>query len=237
MIQTMKQVKRICTICARGGSKGIPNKNLRNLLGKPLIAYSIEQAKLSEQFDVIAVSSDSQQILDVAETLGADVTIIRPEEMATDFAPKLPSIQHLITEVETTLNDHFDTIVDLDVTSPLRAIDDIYGALRLMETNSASNVITGSIARKNPYFNLVEQAPDGSISLSKPPKVNIIRRQDCPKCFDMNAAVYVWNRDIFMSNPNVFYPDTLLYQMPEERSYDIDLMIDFELVEFLMTRV
>ena len=230
-------MKRICTICARGGSKGVPNKNLRNLSGKPLLAYSIEQAKSSKKFDVIAVSSDSQKILDVAETLGADVVIRRPDEMATDVASKLPSIQHLTTTTENLLNTQFDSIIDLDVTSPLRSVDDICGALHLMETNSVSNVITGSIARKNPYFNLVERAPNGSVSLSKPPKDKIIRRQDCPECFDMNAAVYVWDRDKFMNNPKVFYPDTLLYQMPEERSYDIDNLIDFDLVEFMMTRI
>ncbi len=229
-------VNRIATICARGGSKGLPGKNLKELLGKPLIAYSIEQARESRLFSAIVVSSDSPAILSEAGRWGADHLVERPAEMAGDAASKLPPIAHAVRTVEDKRTGTFDVIVDLDVTSPLRTVDDIRGSVELYETRGVTNVITGAPARKVPYFNLVELTPDGYVALSKKTEPRIERRQDCPPCFDMNAAVYVWNRDVFMTNPDVFYPDTLLYEMPESRSHDIDTPLDFDFVELIMTK-
>ena len=137
---------------------------------------------------------------------------------------------------EKTLGVTFDTIADIDVTSPLRNKDDIVGAVSLMEERSVTNVITGAPARKNPYFNMVQRFPDGHVDLCiRPEGGRLDRRQDCPPVFDMNAAVYVWRRDIFIDNMDVFYPDTLLYEMPEERSHDIDTPVDFKFVELLLS--
>lgn len=228
-------MKRICTICARGGSKGLPGKNLRELAGRPLIAHSIAQAQESAIFDEIAVSSDSAEILQAAKTWGAAHLIRRPDEMADDTASKLPAIRHCVSMVEEATGTRFDTVVDIDVTSPLRTAADIRGAVELMETRGVTNVITGAAARKNPYFNMVQQQADGHVDLCiRPDGGRLDRRQDCPPVFDMNAAVYVWQRDAFFSHMDVFYPDTLLYEMPEERSHDIDTPIDFQLVELLM---
>lgn len=232
----MASQKRLCSICARGGSKGVPGKNLRPLAGIPLLSRAIGQAKQVALFEAVAVSSDSEEILSLAREGGADFAIERPAELASDEASKLPVIQHLAESVEEQSGASFDTLVDIDVTAPLRALEDIRGAVDLMETRGVSNVITGAPARKSPYFNLVEARADGTVSLSKPPDERIVRRQDSPKCYDMNAAVYVWRHDIFMAEPSVFYPDTLLYEMPEERSYDIDTETDFEFVEFLLSR-
>lgn len=228
-------MKRICTICARGGSKGLPGKNLRELAGKPLIAHSIAQAQEAEIFDEIAVSSDSEDILRAAEPWGAAHILRRPDHMADDTASKLPAIRHCVMAVEAATGTSFDTIVDIDVTSPLRVADDIRGAVALMETKSVTNVITGAPARKNPYFNMVQAQPDGRVDLCiRPDGGRLDRRQDCPPVYDMNAAVYVWQRDAFFEHMDVFYPDTLLYEMPEERSHDIDTPIDFQFVELLM---
>ncbi len=229
-------VRIICTICARGGSKGLPGKNLRPLAGKPLIAHTVLQAKEAGIFDAVAVSSESRAILEAGREWGADHAIERPAEMATDSASKMPAIQHCVRAVEERTGAKFDVITDLDPTSPLRNADDIRGAVRLLTTNNATSVITGAPARKNPYFNLVERAADGHVALSKSPPPGLFRRQDCPPCFDMNAAVYVWRRDAFMETPEVFYDDTLLYEMPPERSHDIDTPLDFEWVAFVMSR-
>jgi CMP-N,N'-diacetyllegionaminic acid synthase len=227
------EVSRVCTICARGGSKGVKNKNIRELFGKPLIAYSIEQAKASGLFRTIGVSSDSEEILRVAGEWGADHLIKRPDELATDQAAKLPAIRHCVSEIELITGETFATLVDLDATSPLRLPEDITAAVRLLEARGVSNVITGMPARRSPYFNLVETDEHGVARLAKKLASPVVRRQDAPKCYDMNASVYVWRREVLFASDSVFNCDTLLHEMPEERSIDIDSELDFRFVEFL----
>ena len=229
-------MSRICTICARGGSKGVKNKNIRDLAGKPLIAYTLEQARASGLFDLIAVSSDSPAILDMACNHGADLLVERPTKLATDTAAKLPVIRHCVEEAERISGKRFDVVVDLDATSPLRLVADIQGAVDMLEREKISNVITAAPARRSPYFNLVELGEDGVVRLSKPPGKPIVRRQDSPKCFDMNASIYVWQRAALFDYPTVFNADTQLFVMPEDRSTDIDNELDFEIVEFLMRK-
>ena len=229
-------MKRLCTICARGGSKGVPNKNIRPIGGKPLIGHSVLQAQSSGLFEAIAVSSDSPEILDVSKKFGVDYSIFRPQELASDSAPKLPAIQHCVNEVEKISGKIFDVIVDLDVTSPLRLTKDIEGAVRLLEEKNVSNVITGCPARRSPYFNLVERDEDDYVRLSKPPEQIITRRQDAPECFDMNASIYVWKREGLIGRKSIFNADTLLFVMPEERSIDVDHEWEFEYVEFLFNK-
>lgn len=227
-------MKRLCTICARGGSKGVKGKNIRLLLGKPLIVHSIEQAQASGLFEAIAVSSDSDLILEISMKSGVDYVIKRPDELATDQAAKLPVIKHCVVEVERQRGDRFDVIVDLDATSPLRSIEDIQNAVALLEEGGAGNVITAMPSRRSPYFNLVELNADGIVTLSKQTKTAIVRRQDAPKCYDMNASIYVWTRQIFFASDTIFNENTRLYVMPEERSIDIDSELDFKFVTFLM---
>lgn len=225
---------RICTICARGGSKGVKNKNIRELLGKPLIAHSVLQAKKSGLFDVIAISSDSEDILSIAKEYGADYLIKRPAELATDTAAKLPVMQHCVREVEKLSGLTFNTIMDIDATSPLRTVEDIHQCVKLLENSQhGTNIITAAPARRSPYFNLVEEKEDGYVVLSKPLPNLIVRRQDAPKSYDMNASIYVWKRASFFQANSVFTDHTLLYIMPEERSQDIDSELDFEIVKLL----
>jgi CMP-N,N'-diacetyllegionaminic acid synthase len=126
--------------------------------------------------------------------------------------------------------------VDLDVTSPLRLASDITGAVELLQDSGARNVVTGAPARRSPYFNLLEARTDGTVGLSKITDPPITRRQDAPRCFDMNASIYVWRVAPFLESPAVFYPDTRLFEMPEERSVDIDSDVDFALVDLLLRR-
>lgn len=225
---------RLCSICVRGGSKGVKDKNIRQLLGKPLVAHSIEQARKSGLFDYVVVSSDSEVILDIAQQWGADLTIRRPEHLAGDHSAKLPAIRHCLLEAERMLNIEFDIVVDLDATSPLRTVDDIAASVELLEKHDISNVITGAPSRRSPYFNLVEQNEKGIVSLSKTLDVPVVRRQDAPKCYDMNASIYVWKRKILLEEENLFQHDTMIYVMPEERSVDIDSELDFRIVEWIM---
>ena len=229
-------MKRLCTICARGGSKGVKNKNLRELCGKPLIAHSLEQAKASGLFDAVAVSSDAAQILEIARQWGADYLIERPAELATDTAPKVPAIRHCVAEAERLSGAAYDTLVDLDATSPLRIAEDIAGAVALLEREACGNVITGAPARRSPYFNLVEVGENGVARLSKRLPVAVVRRQDSPRCYDMNASIYVWAREALFEFDGVFGPRTRLFEMPAARSLDIDSELDFEIVEYLMKK-
>lgn len=229
-------MNRLCTICARGGSKGVPGKNIRSLAGLPVIAHSIAQARASGLFDFIAVSSDCAAIRETALAHGADLAIARPEELATDTAAKLPVIRHAVLAAEARCGMQFDTLVDLDATSPLRSVDDVRQAVILLESTGSGNVITAMPARRSPYFNMVEVGGDGIVALSKQLDAAVVRRQDAPACFDMNASIYVWQRDKLFEQPGLFNADTRLYVMPEERSYDIDSEIDFLLVELLMKR-
>ncbi|CAI6084369.1 cytidylyltransferase domain-containing protein [Cohnella sp. JJ-181] len=229
-------MKRLCSICARGGSKGVPNKNIRLLNGRPLISYSIEHAKETGLFEAIAVSSDSEEILEVARASGADILVKRPPEMASDQAPKVPAIRHCFTEAENMLGIVFDTSVDLDATSPLRHASDIVRAVRLLEDTGVSNVITGMPARRSPYFNLVEINERGVAELSKRLPAPVVRRQDSPLCYDMNGSIYVWTRSALLENDTLFLSDTRLYEMPEERSIDIDHELEWEWVSFLMNK-
>ncbi|MFM9829170.1 MAG: cytidylyltransferase domain-containing protein [Sphingomonas sp.] len=224
----------VCTICARGGSKGVPNKNVRPLMGKPLIVHSIERALECDLFDGVAVSSDSPLILDIAQRAGATWLIRRPDALATDQAAKLPVIQHALLEAEVAAGKTFDVIVDLDATSPLRLCDDINGAYRLLLEAGSGNVITGAPARRSPYFNLVELDERGFAHLSKVSKTPIVRRQASPKCYDMNGSIYVWYRDALLAGTSALADNTRLYVMPEDRSIDIDSELDFRFVDFLL---
>lgn len=224
----------VCSICARGGSKGVPNKNIRPLAGLPLIAHSVQQARETGLFAQIAVSSDDPAILDAAMAAGATIAVRRPDELATDRAPKLPVIQHCLQQAELQSGQRFDIVVDLDATSPLRQAADIAGCVQLLQSSDAQNVITAAPARRSPYFNLVEVDALGHVHLSKPLPAAVVRRQDAPACYDMNASIYVWWRDALLAGSSVFMERTRLFVMPEERSLDIDSELDFRMVEFLM---
>jgi CMP-N,N'-diacetyllegionaminic acid synthase len=229
-------IKLLATICARGGSKGVPGKNIRNLLGKPLIAHTIELALASKLFEHVVVSTDSEEIAEIARSYGAEVPFLRPKELANDTCPKWPAVRYTLLEYEKISGDVYDVIVDLDPTSPLRNIDDIKNCITLLNEKEAPNVITAMPARRSPYFNLIEEYPDGRIGLAKTTETPITCRQDSPKCYDMNASIYVWSRNAILNNDSVFLDKTALYVMPDERSIDIDCELDFQFVEFLATK-
>ncbi|HLB41810.1 MAG TPA: acylneuraminate cytidylyltransferase family protein [Gammaproteobacteria bacterium] len=227
-------MKILCTICARGGSSSVKNKNIRCLRGKPLIAHSIMQAKKSNIFNLIAVSSDSSKICTISKKWGADHIIHRPAELATATISKLPAIQHAVLESEYMYGEKFDLIVDLDATAPLRTIDDIITSFQMfIEHPKATNLVTACPARKSPYFNMLEVNTDGFVELVKKPENSIHRRQDTPHCYDMNASIYIWKRDSLFNSQSAISDRTLLYIMPEDRSFDIDSTLDWKIVKLL----
>lgn len=226
---------RLCTIGMRGGSKGVLNKNVRELNGKPLMAYTIEQAKESGLFEHIVVSTDSEGIAETAQNLGAEAWFLRPHEMATDEAPKLPAIRHAFLESESHYGQQFDVLVDLDVTSPLRLVEDIKYAYGQFRDDDADILITVSPARKNPYFNMVEKV-NGRVKIVKELDKSPVRRQDAPQVYDANASIYIWKREALLDNDTLITEKTSLYVMPEERSVDIDTELDWDFVEFILSK-
>lgn len=224
----------LCTICARGGSKGVKNKNIKEINGKPLIAYTIDQAKNSGLFEHIVISTDSDDIADIAKEYGAEVFFKRSLEMASDTAGKLDVIRDAFMRSEKHYNKQFDYLVDLDATAPLRNVDDITNSFNQFLENDNDNLITAMPSRRSPYFNLVEQDKEGKVYLSKKLDSAIARRQDAPKSYDMNASIYIWKRDSILNEKALFLETTGLYVMPEERSIDIDTELDYKFVEFLM---
>jgi N-acylneuraminate cytidylyltransferase/CMP-N,N'-diacetyllegionaminic acid synthase len=230
-------MNRLCTICARGGSKGIPNKNLRVLAGQPLIAHTVRQAKNSGLFTHIAVSSDSNRILEVAEAAGADIMVVRPPALASDFADKSPAIVHCGKEVERRTGQRFETFVDLDATAPLRRTADIRGAVLLLESSGASNVYSVCRSRRSPYYNMVELDTQNVPRLVKRVSPPPLRRQDTPVTYDMNASIYAWTRDIYMNHGAPIHTEnSRVYVMSEETVYDIDTETDLEIVSMLISR-
>jgi CMP-N,N'-diacetyllegionaminic acid synthase len=224
----------LCTICARGGSKGVKNKNIKELNGKPLIAYTIEQARASGLFEHIVISTDSETIATVAKRYEAEVFFKRSEKMASDDAGKLDVIKDAFVRSEEYYNKKFDYLMDLDATAPLRSVEDIINSFNQFKENDNDNLITAMPSRRSPYFNLVEQDKEGKVHLSKKLNSTIVRRQDAPKSYDMNASIYIWKRDVILNKNSLFLEKTGLYVMPEERSIDIDTELDFKFVEFLM---
>ncbi len=227
-------MKKLCSICARGGSKGLKNKNIMPLLGKPLIAHTIEHAMNAGIFNAIAVSSDSEEILAISKSLGVDFIIVRPEHLASDTAPKIPAIRHCAIETEKQSGIQFNTFVDLDCTSPLRIIQDVIDAVKILETKGYDNLFSVTPARRSPYFDMVEEDETGRVTPCKKYKKEITRRQDTPPSYDLNASIYVWNRETLMSSDSLYNPKTGLYIMPNERSVEIDSQLEFLYTELLM---
>lgn len=229
--------KILATVCARAGSKGVPGKNTRLLHGKPLILHTIDLAKSLHLFEDIVVSTDSEDIRDLAFMSEVAAPFLRPAELSTDSAPKIPFVvRHCLLQAEQLMQKRYDTIVDLDPTSPLRSADDVFNALHKFRESGCPNLISATRARKSPYFNLLEYDGSGEIRLSKSQKQIPTSRQTGPHCFDMNASIYIWQRNTLIKEDSIFLNGTELFLMPPERSVDIDEEIDFEFVDYLLNK-
>tara|TARA_B100001121_G_scaffold309656_1_gene337310 strand:+ start:277 stop:1005 length:729 start_codon:yes stop_codon:yes gene_type:complete len=230
----------LCTICMRGGSQGVKSKNIRSINGKPLMYFTIKQAIKSGIFNHIVISTDSKKILNCAKSYGAEGWFMRPKRFSDNYSSKIPAIRHALIKSEERYNKKFDLIVDLDVTSPLRKVEDIINAYKFFTKKKADVLITGTKSRRNPYFNMVEIIKN-RVRKVKIAKKKIYRRQDAPQTFDMNASIYIWNRKTLINSTNEIRSlekntksKTIFYEMPEDRSLDIDSELDFKLVEFLL---
>lgn len=231
-------LKILITICARGGSKGIPFKNVKSLAGKPLINYTLETAsQFQSRYNdsEIALSTDSQDIIDIVRLSGISVPYIRPGYLATDKAGKIGVIKDILDYYEQMNQTRYDFVLDLDVTSPLRNLEDLSAGILLMTDNeSAYNLFSVSPANRNPYFNMVEQGPDGYYHISKKLDGDILSRQSAPRVFDLNASFYFYRRIFFdLGFESVMTEKSLIYEVPHI-CFDLDHPLDFEFLSFLI---
>lgn len=220
-------------ICARGGSKGLPGKNLRLLKNIPLIGWSINSAKKINRISKVIVSTDSMEIAEVARDFGAEVPFIRPKELSEDDSPEWLVWQHAIEQLKTN-GCNPDAIVSLPPTAPLRASKDIENCLDEYEKGEVDTVITMSDAHRNPYFNMVKNNKNGYSSLALTSEKIIERRQDAPAMFDMTTVCYVANSFFVLNNRGIFHGRVRGVLVPRERAVDIDTVLDYQMAEFLL---
>lgn len=229
----------LITICARGGSKGIPNKNIKLIGGHPLIYYTLKVAHcFAEQslgnVDII-LSTDSKKIKDtVISTEFKDVNLEyeRPSKLATDDSGKLDVIVDAKKFMENKKHILYDYVIDLDVTSPLRSITDINSAFNIIKNDSsANNIFSVNSANRNPYFNMVEQDESGYYRLCK--EGNFLTRQSSPKVYDLNASFYIFKKKFFDLGKKTINDKTLIYKM-DHICFDLDHPLDFEFMQYLM---
>lgn len=224
-------MKAVAFIFARGGSKGLPGKNIRPLGGKPLIAWSIESALAVKRIARVIVSTDSEQIASVAREHGAEVPFIRPDELARDDSPEWLAWRHALQYLLETDNVLPGAMVSVPTTAPLRLPLDIENCLDEYEKGDADMVITVTDAYRSPYFNMVKTNADGTVGLVIPPQSAIARRQDAPMVYDMATVAYVARTEFVMTHSAMFQGRVRAVHVPAERAIDIDTLLDFQIAE------
>jgi len=223
-------MKTFAFIFARGGSKDVPGKNIRNLGGKPLLAHSIMIAQNIDEISRIFVSTDDQDIAEVGIKYGAEI-IERPVELAQDDSPEWLSWLHAIKWLEAR-NEFFDCFVSLPTTSPLRNKTDVVNCINLLDKQT-DIVVTISETSRNPFFNMVHEEED-YIKLLIEGEKSYSRRQDVPLAYDMTTVAYVAHPDFIKNNNKIFDGRVKAVLVPKDRSVDIDDEIDFKMAKLLM---
>ena len=226
-------MKYIALICARGGSKNLPGKNIKPLNGVPLIGWSIMVAKQVERISRVIVSTDSEEIAKVAVEYGAEVPFMRPNELAQDDSPEWLVWKHALDYLKNQ-NNEIDGLVVVPTTAPLRSKEDVNNCINEFEKGNVDVVITVSNAHRSPYFNMVKTNHNGFSSLVISSKEKITRRQEVPEVFDMTTVAYVAKPGFVLQNHGIFDGRVRCVHIPPERSLDIDTPLDFKIAECLV---
>ncbi len=227
-------MKLAAFIFARGGSKGLPGKNIIQFGGKPLIAWSIEQALAVQGIERVIVSTDSVEIADIAKRYGADVPFMRPAELSSDESPEWLAWRHALNYVLESSGALPDVMVSIPVTAPLRFPSDIKNCIREYEKNKVDAVISVSDAHRSPYFNMVKINQDGYTELVNPPQSPFVRRQDVPVVYDMTTVCYVLRSEFVMTHNSIFEGAVKAVHIPAERAIDIDTLLDLQIAQGLL---
>jgi N-acylneuraminate cytidylyltransferase len=230
-------MKIVACIFARGGSKGVPRKNIRPLGGRPLIGHAIEIARESTLIDRVIVSTDDEEIATVAREFGAEVPFIRPAELATDQAPEWLAWKHAAQFLRSEPGgQEIGGLVSVPATSPLRRLEDVEAAIRAFDPATVDAVLTVREAQRNPYFNMVRVDPDGYARIVLAGEGGPTRRQDAPPIFDITTVADVAGIDYILSAPSFFTGRIKAVEVPASRSIDVDTEEDLAIAEFLLQR-
>lgn len=224
-------MKKIAIIPARSGSKGLPDKNIRELCGKPMLAYSIEAAKKSGKIDVVHVSTDSEYYAEIARKYGADVPFLRSEELSGDTATTWDAVRFVLEEYKK-LGKQFDVVTLLQPTSPLRIAEDIIKASDLYSLKSATAIVGVCEMEHSPLWSntLSENlCMDGFLS-----KATNVQRQKLDTYYRINGAMYMIDSQIIINKQEIYGEKSYAYIMPKERSIDVDDLMDFKIAEMYM---
>ena len=221
-------------IFARGGSKGLPNKNIKIFNGKPLIAHSIEQALKINEVSRVIVSTDCPNIQKIAKDYGAESPFLRPKNLADDSSPEWLSWQHVLGYLRDVEQDLPEIFISLPTVAPLRSLQDIQMCLDMFNDQDCDAVVTMTESTNSPYFNMVTKDDDGHVTLLANSAEEHFRRQDVPKTFDLTTVAYVMSSAFVLNNKSIFSGRVKAVEIPAERAIDIDNLLDFEIAEFLM---
>jgi len=222
----------VCIIPARGGSKGVPKKNIRKINGKPLLGYVIESCLRSKLFSNVIVSTEDDEIANIAKRYGAEVPFKRPKSLATDFASMDKVLYHAVRELYK-LNYEFDVFVWRDATTPFIRNQDIKNCIKLLKKKKAA-IVTGVYHQHlNPYFNIVEKKKNGFLKLCKPLKVKARSRQEAPEVLQLNG-LYVYDAKRFLRIKKTDLAKTLPYIIPMETGIMIDTEFEFDIVKMIL---
>ncbi|MCG3470217.1 acylneuraminate cytidylyltransferase family protein [Xenorhabdus bovienii] len=224
-------MKTYSFIFARGGSKGLPRKNIKLFSGKPLIVWSIEIAQRCSSIDKIFVSTDDEEIAEIANNAGAEI-IIRPKELATDTSSEWDAWRHAVNFV-TNKYGKFSSFISLPATSPLRSVIDVNNALNKLIETQADICLAVTPSNRNPYFNMVKISHSGTTDLLIRTDTNTYRRQDAPETYDLTTVVYVTSPNYILKKKSIFEGNVVSIEVPKERSIDIDDIFDFKFAELL----
>lgn len=227
-------MRTVALVCARGGSKGVPGKNLRLLGGRPLITWAIDHAKAVERVERVIVSTDSEDIAEVARQAGAEVPFLRPAELAQDNSPEWLVWRHALDFVKGDAGAYPEGLLVVPATAPLRVATDLEQCLDEYEKGGVDVVVTVTDAHRSPYFNMVQVSKDGAVGLVIPPASAIVRRQDVPVVYDMTTVAYVARPEFVMTRNGIFEGRVRSVHVPLERAIDIDTALDFKIAECLM---
>jgi len=228
----IKTMKPICLIAARGGSKGVPRKNIRMLLKKPLIAYTIEKSLDSGIFSHVIVSTEDEEIAKISKQYGAEIPFLRPKNLAKDTTGMADVMIHAVTKLNS-LNYNFDVFVNRDCTVPFIQNKDISSSIKLLKKTNCDAVYGVYVQHFNPYFNMMEIGKNGYLEFSKKMKVKPTRRQDAPKVFQLNGF-FTYNTKRFLKFKNQYPPKGLPIEIPPETGIMIDTELEFKIVEMMM---
>ena len=226
----------LCSICTRGGSKGVKNKNFKKINNKYLFEYTLEKVKKIKKITNYIISTDSEDIIKILKKQKEKNWYLRKSSLSRDSSPKIPVIRDALLVAEKKYEKKFEIIIDLDVTSPLRTINDIRNCINYFINIKKGNLISVTKSKKNPYFNMIElNVKTKKIKLVKN-NGKFYTRQNAPKVYDLNASIYIWDKNTLLKNNSVINNKTVIYEMPEERSIDIDSKLDFKIVKSLLTK-